>query len=62
MKHSELAKKLRKAKCRKIEEGTNHEKWYSPITNSYFYFPIHNGKEIKKGTAEAIMKEAGIKG
>lgn len=32
MKVSEMKKLLKKAGCRKIREGGNHEIWFSPIT------------------------------
>ena len=60
MKTSELVKKLKKAGCYLMDHGANHDKWYSPITNNTFYVPRHQNKEIKTGTAEAIMKDAGL--
>ena len=61
MKTSELKKMLKEIGCYKIEEGGNHEKWYSPITGKKFSVGRHNSQEVKKGTAESILKQAGIK-
>ena len=61
MKPSELKRLLRKAGCYKKMEGGNHELWYSPITGKTFPVPRHDAKEIASGTAEKIMKDAGLK-
>ncbi len=61
MKVSELAKALKKSGCYKTGDGTNHERWYSPITNKSFYVPRHYSKELKTKTAESIKKQAGLK-
>lgn len=59
VKTSEIIKLLKKAGCYEVREGGKHDIWYSPITN--MYFPVwHHKKEIPTGTAEKIMKEAGI--
>ena len=57
---SELKKMLIRAGCVKVREGKRHEIWKSPITGNEFPIGRHN-KEVKKGTAEAILKEAGIR-
>ena len=62
MKTSELIKLLKKSgRCRLVEHGREHDKWHSEITGKNFMVPRHSSKEIKKGTAERIMKDAGIK-
>lgn len=60
MKGSELKRRLRKAGCYKVAEGTNHEKWYSPLTDRYFFVPRHNSQEVDTGTAQQILKDAGL--
>lgn len=60
MQVSELKKKLKKAGCKLVREGKNHEIWYSPITDQEFPVSRHK-EELKKGTAEGIMKQAGLK-
>lgn len=61
MKVSELKKLLRKFGCKLKLQGTNHEIWYSPITDQSFTVPRHNGKELPTGTAKNIKKQAGIR-
>ena len=61
MKVSEMKKKLRKAGCYKIREGTRHEIWYSPKTGESFPVSRHNPEELPKGTADSIKKAAGLK-
>lgn len=61
MKTSELTKKLKKAGCYLLEHGANHDVWCSPITGKEFIVPRHSSQEIKTGTANSIMKDAGLK-
>ena len=61
MKGSELKIKLRKAGCCKVNEDSNHERWFSPITKKHFWVPRHNSKEIAAGTLNKILKDAGLK-
>ncbi len=58
---NELKKKLKRAGCYKIREGANHEIWYSPTTNTSFPISRHGKEEIKTGTANSILKSAGLK-
>lgn len=61
MKVSEKKRQLREAGCRKVDEGGEHEKWFSPITGKYFRIPRHDGKELATGTAHKIDKDAGLR-
>ena len=61
MKTSELIKLLKKTHCRLAEHGKEHDKWYSEITGKTFMIPRHGGKEIPTGTANRILRDAGIK-
>lgn len=61
MKTSELLKLLKDAGCYKIRNGANHDVWFSPQTNRQFTVPRHGAKEVKTGTAQNIIKVAGIK-
>jgi predicted RNA binding protein YcfA (HicA-like mRNA interferase family) len=61
MKYSELKKILTQNGCYKAREGTNHEIWFSPMTNGSFPVGRHNSEEVPKGTLHAILKQAGIK-
>ena len=59
MKTNELLKILKKAGCTLIRHGSNHDIWYSTVTEKQFAVPRHK-KEIKSGTATAILRDAGI--
>ena len=61
MKTSELTKWLKRAGCRIVEHGTRHDVWYSPVSGKKLQVPRHKSKEIKTGTADAILKDAGLK-
>jgi len=62
MKYSELKKILKKNGCYKANEGSNHEEWFSPITNEYFPVGRHGSKDVPVGTYNAILRQSGIKG
>lgn len=38
----------------------SHHLYNNPVTNITVIVPIHGGKDIKKGTFLAIIKQAGI--
>lgn len=59
MKTSELIKILKSHGCIFVRSGGNHDMWYSPITNRQFPIGCHS-KEVKTGTAKAILRQAGI--
>ena len=61
MKYSELKKLLTKHGCYKDGEGSNHERWFSPITNKVFRVGRHDTQDAKKGTLNKILKDAGLK-
>lgn len=61
MKVSELIKILKKHGCKLKRNGGRHNIWYSPITGNEFAVPRHEAKELKTGTANSILKDAGIK-
>ncbi|HUM83115.1 MAG TPA: type II toxin-antitoxin system HicA family toxin [Lachnospiraceae bacterium] len=60
MKTQELIKELKKAKCQLIRNGSRHDIWYSEITGKQFSVPRHKA-EIPVGTANNILKDAGLK-
>ena len=60
MKTSEMIKKLKEAGCIIIRHGGNHDVWRSPKTGKDFTVWRHS-KEIPTGTANKIMKDAGLK-
>lgn len=61
MKCSELKKILKQYGCHKHNEGSNHEIWYSPISDRKFQVGRHNNEDVRKGTYNSILKQAGIK-
>ena len=61
LKGSELKKLLKNAGCFFVEDGKEHEKWHSRITNKDFRVPRHDSKEVRIGTANKILKDAGLK-
>jgi predicted RNA binding protein YcfA (HicA-like mRNA interferase family) len=38
----------------------SHRVYYNPMSNKTIIVPFHNGKDLKKGTFLAILKQAGI--
>ena len=38
----------------------SHRLYYNPENNKTIIVPFHNGKDLKKGTFLAILKQAGI--
>lgn len=65
METSELTKLLKKNHCYLVEHGKEHgkehDRWHSEVTGKNFMVPRHGGKEIPTGTANRILKDAGIK-
>jgi predicted RNA binding protein YcfA (HicA-like mRNA interferase family) len=39
----------------------SHQLYYNPTTNKTVIVPVHGGKDMKKGTFLAILKQADIK-
>ncbi len=61
MKTSELIKKLKKAGCYFVEHGTNHDWWFSPITDRKFQIPRHRTQEIGPKLKKYIEEQSGVK-
>lgn len=61
MKCSELKKILKQNGCYKVSEGSNHEIWFSPVSEIKFPVGRHNNQDVRKGTCNAILKQAGLK-
>ncbi len=38
----------------------SHQLYYNTVTNKTVIVPVHGGKDMKKGTYLAIIKQAGI--
>jgi predicted RNA binding protein YcfA (HicA-like mRNA interferase family) len=61
MKCDELLKKLKKAGWRQIRQKGSHKILRNEDSPETIVFPYHRGKEIPTGTANRIMKQAGLK-
>ncbi len=61
MKVSELVRMLRHNNCYLVEHGREHDKWHSDITERDFRVPRHMAKELPTGTANSILKDAGLR-
>lgn len=60
MKYSELEKKLKEAGCTVYREGANHAIWYSPITGKTFPVGRHKSQDVRMGTLNSILRDAGL--
>lgn len=60
MKTSELIKLLKQAGFKKFGEGGNHTEFMNTKTGKKIYVWRHK-KEVPTGTANKILKEAGLK-
>jgi len=61
MTSSELIRKLKKAGFIFDRQAKgSHEIWFHPMTHRRTVVPNHPGREIPKGTLQAILKEAGL--
>lgn len=60
MKPRELVKLLIDNGFEEKSQNGSHKKLFNPKTNKTIIVPIHS-KELKRGTEQGILKEAGIK-
>lgn len=58
---AELKRFLRKHKCKMLRHGGRHDQWINLVNHKTFMVPRHDSQEMKSGTVDAILKEAGIK-
>eukprot|EP01035_Chromulina_nebulosa_P030929 gene30929-41163_t len=59
MKNSELLRKLRQGGFRFLRQGKgSHEIWWNPDTKKEIVITNHGAKEVGKGLAEKILKDA----
>lgn len=61
MKTSELKRLLKAGGCYFLKEGGEHETWYCPRTGKKIRIHRHPSKEVPTGTADRILKDAGLK-
>ncbi len=58
---SEIVKKIKKqTNCYLLREGRSHEIWLNPDTGKEFQIPRHYSKELPTGTANHILRDAGL--
>ena len=58
---SEIVRLIRtNTSCYLLREGSNHEIWFNPDTGTEFQIPRHYAKELPTGTANKILRDAGI--
>ncbi len=60
MKDSELIRLLGSYCVTLKRSGHSHDLYYSPITGKTFPVPRHPSQEVRTGTLEAILRQAGI--
>lgn len=60
MTSKELIKLLKKNGFEEIKSNGSHRKLYNDKTKKTVIVPYHN-KELKKGTEQGILKQAGLK-
>ncbi|MDU1892833.1 MAG: type II toxin-antitoxin system HicA family toxin [Dysgonomonas sp.] len=61
MKVSELRRKIEAIGCYVTRNGSNHDIYYSPVTNLKFPVSRHMSQEVPIGTQRSIEKSAGLK-
>jgi hypothetical protein len=55
----DLKRRLREAGCHRVRHGKgDHDIWFSPVTQRHF---VVDGKILSRHTANAILKQAGLK-
>ena len=61
MKYRVLVKKLRNLGCEFVRQAPgSHEIWWNPANHSFTSIPRLSGKDMPKGTVEAILRHLGI--
>lgn len=60
MKPAEMDRLLKKNGFIVIGQNGSHRKYFNPQKNKTVIVPIH-AKELKKGTEQKILKDAGLK-
>ena len=61
MKCDELFKKLKKAGWKEVRQKGSHKILRKENNQETIVLPYHRGKEVPTGTANRIMKQAGLK-
>ena len=61
MKSSDLLRQLKKDGWYEIRQSGSHKILVHPTKEGFVPYPAHGSKEIGKGLAEKILKQAGLK-
>ena len=62
MRYAELVRKLRRLGVEFYRQGKgSHEVWWAPATGRRATIPNHPGREIKKKTLAAILRDLELK-
>jgi len=62
VKYREAASKLRNLGCQELERrsGGSHRKWFNPAMGRAAVLPDWGGKDLKRGTLHAAIRQLGI--
>ena len=62
MRYREVARKLTVLGCREIPRagGGSHRKWFNPANNRSTVVPDWGGRDLKMGTARAVVRQLGL--
>ncbi len=60
--YRQAARKLRALGCQELSRrgSGSHRKWYNPVAEKVASLPDWGGKDIKKGTLRAVVRQLGI--
>lgn len=62
MTYREVARKLQALGCEEIprRSGGSHRKWRNPATGRATVVPAWSGKDLKRGTVRAVVRQLGL--
>ena len=62
MTYREVAQRLKQLGCTELPRrgGGSHRKWYNPTTERVTVIPDWGGKDLRKGTLRAGVKQLGL--
>lgn len=62
MEYAQVATKLRRMRCQEVQRktGGSHRKWQNPATGASTAVPDWGSKDLKLGTARAIVRQLGL--
>ncbi|MEN6451025.1 MAG: type II toxin-antitoxin system HicA family toxin [Thermoguttaceae bacterium] len=62
MTYRDVARKLTALGCQELPRrgGGSHRKWFNPATQQFTVIPDWGGRDLKLGTARALVRQLGI--